>query len=78
MEVISMPIVEISVGQGAFSPEERTNLGKAINEKVIEYYQKTKGSKPHVWVIVREEPPDNWIIEGESLTEYRKRMQQQK
>jgi len=48
-----MPIVEISVGQGAFSPEERTNLGKAINEKVVEYYQKTKGYKPHVWVIVR-------------------------
>lgn len=73
-----MPVVEISVSEGAFTPEQRTDLGKAINEKVTEFYQKVKGAKPSIWVIVREEPADNWVIEGESLTELRKRKQEKK
>ena len=71
-----MPIVEISVSEGAFTPEQRTDLGKAINEKLTEFYQSVKGVKPRIWVIVREEPTDNWIIGGESLTELRKKMQE--
>ncbi len=73
-----MPIVEISVSEGAFTPEQRTNLGKAINDKVTEFYQNVKGTKPPIWVVIREEPADNWIIEGESLTELRKRTQEKK
>jgi 4-oxalocrotonate tautomerase family enzyme len=73
-----MPIVEISVSEGAFTSEQRTSLGKALNDKVTEFYQNVKGVKPNVWVIVREVPGDNWIIAGESLTELRKRTQEKK
>ena len=53
-------------------------LGKALNDKVMEFYQNVKGIKPTVWVIVREVPADNWIIAGESVAELRKRMQEKK
>lgn len=73
-----MPLVEISIGEGAFTDEQKIQLTKAVNESIAEFYQEVKGAKSHIWVVIREEAADNWLIDGETLTEVRKKRLAQK
>jgi 4-oxalocrotonate tautomerase family enzyme len=78
MEVSFMPLVEISIGEGGFTDEQKIQFTKAVNERIAEFYQEVKGAKPHIWIIIREESADNWLINGETLTEVRKKRLAQK
>lgn len=73
-EVIWMPFVELTTGSGSFNEEEKKKLAKALYDSVIGVYQEVKGMKPHCWVVIREESPDSWVIDGETLTEVRKKL----
>ncbi len=73
MEVFDVPFVDISLGGGAFTMEQKEKLSKAVYNAVVEFYRNTKGITPHCWVVIREEPPETWIIDGETLTEIRKK-----
>jgi phenylpyruvate tautomerase PptA (4-oxalocrotonate tautomerase family) len=73
VEVFDVPFVEISMGGGAFTTEEKEILSKAVYNTVIECYRKAKGVTPHCWVVIREEPPETWVIDGETLTEVRRK-----
>ncbi len=73
-----MPFVEISMGAGAFTTQEKAELSKAVYEAVSGYYRRLKGVTPHVWVVIREEPAETWIVDGEYLSELRKKAQAQR
>lgn len=65
-----IPLVEIKVGKGTFTPEQLERLGKDVTDQVTRTYQELKGVKPkHVWVIFHEVPPDNWLLSGVTLRE---------
>jgi 4-oxalocrotonate tautomerase family enzyme len=78
VEVSFVPLVEISIGEGGFTDEEKIQFTKAINASIAEFFQEVKGVKPHIWIIIREEAADNWLINGETLTEVRKKREAQK
>ncbi len=72
-----MPLVEISVAKGDFTPEQKKELGKAVNDSITEVFQKIRGRKPRpggIWILIREESTDNWLSNGETLTERRKKL----
>ena len=68
-----MPLVEITTGSGNFTEEEKIKLTKTIYDSILGFYREVKGTKPHVWIVIREPPPNNWLIDGETLTEVRKK-----
>jgi len=73
-----MPFVEISMGTESLTPEQKIKLNKAVSDSLLRVFQEEKGIKPPVIVVIREHPPDNWLINGETLTEVRKKRQAQK
>ena len=73
-----MPFVEITIGTEALTPDQKIKLNKAVTESIWKIFQEEKGIKPPVEVIIREHPPDNFLINGITLTELRKKRQVQK
>jgi len=73
-----MPFVEITMGTDGLTSEEKIKLTKAVTDSILGVYQEEKGYKPRIIVLIREESPDNWLIDGETLTEVRKKRQAQK
>jgi phenylpyruvate tautomerase PptA (4-oxalocrotonate tautomerase family) len=73
-----MPFVEITSGTGALTPEQKIKLNKAVTNSVKDFYQEEKGFRPHVWVVLREHDPDNILVDGETLTEVRKKRETEK
>jgi len=78
MEVNFMPFVEISMGTESLTPEQKIKLNKAMSDCLLRVFEEEKGIKPPVIVVIREHSPDNWLINGETLTEVRKKRQAQK
>ncbi|WP_455369700.1 tautomerase family protein [[Eubacterium] cellulosolvens] len=73
-----MPFVEITSGTGALTPEQKIKLNKAVTNSIKDFYQEEKGFRPNVWVVLREHEPDNILVNGETLTEVRKKRETQK
>lgn len=73
-----MPFVEITSGTGALTPEQKIKLNKAVTNSVKDFYQEEKGYRPRVWVVLREHDPDNILVDGETLTEIRKKRETEK
>jgi len=68
-----MPFVEITAGTDFLTSEQKIKLNKAITESMLRVFQEEKGIKPHISIVIREHPPDNFLINGETLTEIRKK-----
>lgn len=74
-----MPLIEIKVGKGAFTPEQLGRLGKDVTDQVTRTYQEIKGVRPkHVWAIFHEVPPDNWLLSGATLRELKAKAEEEK
>ena len=73
-----MPFVEITSGTGALTPEQKIKLNKAVTNSVKDFYQEEKGFRPRVWVVLREHDADNILVDGETLTEVRKKREAEK
>jgi len=73
-----MPFVEITIGTEFLTPEQKIKLNKAVTEGIWRIFQEEKGIKPPVEVVIREHPSDNFLINGITLTEIRKKRQVQK
>lgn len=73
-----MPFVEITIGTGFLASEEKVKLTKAVNDCILGVFQEIKGIKPPVEIVIREHPPDNFLINGETLTEIRKKRSEEK
>lgn len=73
-----MPLVEITLGTGTLTSEQKTNLGKAVHNEVKKFFQDAfkdmKGVKFDIWVVIREESSDSYIVNGESISEIRKKI----
>lgn len=74
----TLPFVEITMGTEALSTDQKIKLNKAVTDGILKVFHEEKGVKPHVWVVIREHPPDNWLVDGETLTEVRKKRESQK
>ena len=73
-----MPFVVITSGTGALTPEHKSKLNKALTNRIKDVYQEEKGFRPRVWVVLREHDPDNILVDGETLTEVRKKRETEK
>ena len=68
-----MPFVEITIGTEFLTAEQKIKLNKAVAESMLRVFQEEKGIKPGIEIVIREHPPDNFLINGETLTEIRKK-----
>ncbi len=73
-----MPFVEISTGTDFLTPEQKIKLNKAVTKSMLRVFQEEKGIKPNITVLIREHPPDNFLINGITLTEVREKRQAEK
>jgi len=46
IEVINMPLVEISVKKGAFTAEELEQFAKDVMDQILKTYKELKGKEP--------------------------------
>lgn len=67
-----MPLVEMIFGQGALSAEQKANLARKVTDLVV---QEAKQPKEYVWVLIREEPLENFLLGGLTIQEIKARMQ---
>ena len=68
-----MPYVEITAGTDFLTTEQKIKLNKAVTESMLRVFKEEKGIKPNITVVIREHPLDNFLINGETLTEVRKK-----
>jgi len=66
-----MPLVEITVMQGALTSAEKLRLTRAVQKALEEEYKKIKGRTPKSWVIVREADGESLLIDGLTVAEIR-------
>jgi len=70
-----MPLIEMIFGQGALSTEQKANLARKVTDLVV---QEAKQPKEYTWVLIREEPLENFLLGGLTIQEVRAKMQQKK
>jgi len=61
-----MPLVQISVIEGALTPEQKSQLVGNVTEAVLSVYG--EGLRPYTWVIVQDVKSGQWGIGGQSIT----------
>lgn len=66
-----MPLVEITVGQGMFTSEEKLRLTRAVQGALVEEYKAIKGRTPKSWVFVRELDMGSLLLDGMTPAEIR-------
>lgn len=66
-----MPLIEITVTQGALTSEEKLRLTRAVHEALEEEYRAIKGRTPKSWVFVRELDGESLLIDGMTMAEIR-------
>lgn len=70
-----MPLIEITIGKGALTAEQKTKLSQKVTEMVA---QETKQPRDYTWVVIHEEPMDNWFIGGLTMQELQDKLTRQK
>jgi phenylpyruvate tautomerase PptA (4-oxalocrotonate tautomerase family) len=65
-----VPLIEMTFGKDALTPEQKTNLSLKVQE--------TKQPRDYTWVIIHEEPMENWLIGSLTMQELKVKLQQQK
>jgi 4-oxalocrotonate tautomerase len=66
-----MPYVNVKIGRGPISAEQKQTVISGITQVIAQEL----GKKPEtVWVVIEEIPTDNWGVGGESLTDLRARL----
>jgi 4-oxalocrotonate tautomerase family enzyme len=70
-----MPLIEITFAAGALTPEQKTSLAKKITDLVV---QEAKQPKDYTWVVIHEEPVENWLAGGLTIPEIKAKLAQEK
>lgn len=70
-----MPLVELTFGKDALNPEQKTDLARKITELVV---AETKQPRDYTWVVIHEEPMDNWLVGGLTMPEVKAKLMAQK
>jgi len=66
-----MPLIEITVGQGALTSAEKLQLTRAVQKALVEEYEKIKARTHKTWVFVRELDMESLFIDGLTVSEMR-------
>jgi len=61
-----MPLIQISVVEGALTSDQKSRLVGGVTEAVLSVYG--EGLRPHTWVIVQEVTSGQWGIGGQCIT----------
>ncbi len=65
-----MPFVNIRTFKGALSSTEKRELQNKISDLLVEYEGKGNPEfKKFVWVMLEEEPPQNWMLGGAVISD---------
>jgi 4-oxalocrotonate tautomerase family enzyme len=70
-----MPLVEMIFAQGTLSAEQKENLARKVTDLVV---QEAKQPRDYTWVLIHEEPLENFLLGGLTIQEVRAKMQQKK
>jgi 4-oxalocrotonate tautomerase family enzyme len=73
--VVAVPLVEMIFGQGTLSAEQRMNLARKVTDLVV---QETKQSREYVWVLIHDEPLENFLLGGLTIQEVRAKLMAEK
>ena len=60
---------------GVLTSEQKTNLAKKITDLVV---QETKQPKDYTWVVIHEEPMENWLVGRLTVAEIKAKLAQEK
>lgn len=67
-----MPLIEITVGQGTFTSEEKLRLTKAVQKALVDEYEAIKGRTPKTTLVfIREIDMESVLIDGLTVAEIR-------
>jgi 4-oxalocrotonate tautomerase len=61
-----MPLVQISVVEGALTGAQKSRLVSGVTEAVLSVCG--EGLRPHTWVIVHDVTSGQWCIGGQCIT----------
>jgi len=61
-----MPLIQISVVEGALTDQQKSQLISKVTESVLAVYG--EGLRPHTWVIVNDVKSGQWGLGGQGLT----------
>lgn len=61
-----MPLIQISVVEGALTEQQKSQLISSVTESVLAVYG--EGLRPHTWVIVNDIKSGQWGLGGQGLT----------
>jgi len=61
-----MPLIQISVVEGALSDQQKSQLISKVTEAALAVYG--EGLRPHCWVIVNDVKSGQWGLGGQGLT----------
>ncbi|MFX0201015.1 MAG: 4-oxalocrotonate tautomerase family protein [Candidatus Hodarchaeota archaeon] len=70
-----MPLIEMTFGKDALTAEQKVNLAKKVTDLVV---QEAKQPKDYTWVVIHEEPMENWLVGGLTMHEVKAKMMQEK
>ncbi|MCP8303860.1 MAG: 4-oxalocrotonate tautomerase family protein [archaeon] len=70
-----MPLVDIWLGKGALSDEEKKKLASSVTDVIV---KEAKQPKQFTWVLIHEIPPNDWMVGGLTVPELKKQMQEKK
>ena len=72
--VINLPLIEIYLGMGALTTEQKINLAKKITDLVV---KEAKQPRQYTWIMFHELPGENWVIGGLTLPELKAKLKEE-
>ena len=70
-----LPLVEMYFGKGALTGEQKAELSRKVTDLMV---KEAKQPQHYTWVIIREIPAENWMIDRMTFTELKSKLQAEK
>ena len=70
-----LPLIKMTFGKGALTAEQKTDLARKVTDLVV---QETGQPKEYIWVVIHEEPMENWLIGGLTIQEVKEKLMREK
>lgn len=66
-----LPLVEIYLGKGALTNEQKAELSRKITDLIV---KEAKQPQHYTWVIIHEVPIENWMVDRLTLPELKAKL----
>lgn len=70
-----MPLVEIYLGKGALTTEQKADLSRKITDLIV---KEAKQPQHYTWVIIHEVPAENWMVDRLTLPQLKAKLRTEK